>query len=150
MNLPPAAAVVLGLTVLAAGGCRTVNGAAPVRAALPAVTKPDAFERIVQGMSADEVRNLVGRPHVVTPTQHGEVNAETWLYLRKLDEAVSPIPIGTREIPAINPITGQNIVIEEPILHDGFTTLYEDFSLLLVDGHVVAIKRRQRVEQEIH
>jgi len=135
----------LGFAVPTFAGCSAPSRWASGKA-LPPITRPSAFDRLTIGMSAEEVHALLGKPHAITPVRQ---DGETWHYLRKVDEVVRRVSLTTREVPAVNPITGQSIIIQEPVMSDAFTTLYEDIDLLLAEGRIVEISRRQRIEEKI-
>lgn len=140
--------VLAGLTLLGFGGCNSVirsvtNPAVPV--GLRTASRSDSFDLVSKGMGAAEVRARVGKPHAIKGGTEGEI----WLYQQLLDEVVRQVHMGTRDVPAINPITGQSIIIQEPVMNDEVTTLYHDIEILMIDGYVMEISRRQRVERKI-
>jgi len=97
-------------------------------------------------MSAELVRQLVGKPLGIR-TDAGE--GETWLYQRKLDETVRQVPISTRDVPAIDIITGQQITVKEAVMADEFTRLYQDIEIRMINDHVVSVSRTMRVEKNL-
>jgi hypothetical protein len=105
------------------------------------------FEQLVLGMTAEQVRALVGAPQAVRPDPAGGVGDEFWHYRHKRDEVVRQVSIGTRDVPAVNPITGQDIIIKEPIMGNEYTTLYLDFELLIIDGRLRSIDLRRHHER---
>ena len=141
--------VLVCLTFPGMGGCNSVFGPRSNPAGLRTATRPNSFDTITKGMSAAEVRALVGKPHGIKADKADGTEAEIWLYQQILDKVVRQVHMSTRDVPAVNPITGQSIIIQEPVMSDEVTTLYQDIELQMADDHVMEISRRQRVERKI-
>ncbi|HWA25776.1 MAG TPA: hypothetical protein VG734_08955 [Lacunisphaera sp.] len=101
-------------------------------------------------MNAGEVQALVGKPQAVSASGADGAEGATWHYLRRVDEVVRKVSLTTREVPAVNPLTGQSIIINEPVMSDEITTLYEDVDVQMAGERVVEISRRQRTERRIY
>lgn len=144
---PPCLALFLAGLALAslAGGCATNPGSGPT--ARSPLTRTNPFNALTMGMSAAEVRALVGEPREIKADPGEGSDAQLWRYQHKLDEVVRQVPIGTRELPAINPITGQPIVIVESVMTDEFSTIYQDIDLLMIGDRILDIRRSQRVDR---
>ncbi|MFZ5495641.1 MAG: hypothetical protein ACOZE5_09950 [Verrucomicrobiota bacterium] len=98
-------------------------------------------------MTTDQVLALVGRPQAVRPDPAGGAGDEFWHYRYKRDEVMRQVSIGTRDVPAVNPLTGQDIVIKEPVMGNEYTVLYLDFELLIIDGRLRSIDLRRNLER---
>jgi len=149
-SLPVLAA---GLMLLGLGGCKSIpepganrGPAEPTRS--QSAARPDPFKRITKGMTAAEVRALVGEPQEIKKHKVEDTEAEVWRYPAvKVDEVVTQVPVGTRDVPSFNPFTGLTTIIKEPIMGEEFTTLYHDIVLLMIGDRVIEIARRPRVER---
>ena len=126
------------LAVLALAGCSAVPSG-------PGASNP--FELLALGMTTDQVRALVGAPHAVRPDPAGGAGDEFWHYRHKRDEVMRQVSIGTRDVPAVNPLTGQDIIIKEPVMGNESTILYLDFELLIIDGRLRSIDLRRHLER---
>ena len=126
------------LALLALAGCSAVPSG-------PGAANP--FELLALGMTTDQVRALVGAPHAVRPDPAGGAGDEFWHYRHKRDEVMRQVSISTRDVPAVNPLTGQDIIIKEPVMGNESTILYLDFELLIIDGRLRSIDLRRHLER---
>ena len=126
------------LALLALAGCSSGPTAAS-RDANP-------FARLALGMTVDEVRTLVGAPRSIRPDPAGGAGDEFWHYRHKLDETSREVSIGTRDVPAVNPLTGEEIIIQEPVMAREFAILYLDVELKIIDGRLMAIHLSRNLE----
>jgi hypothetical protein len=122
----------------------------PAAAQQPKLTRANAFAVVARGMTAAEVRTLLGEPRDLNPYTVGGTNGETWIYERKIDETIRQVPISSRDVPRFNPFTLQTEIIQEPVMGEEFTTLFEHLELMLVGDRVIDISRWPRVEQHIN
>ena len=128
------------LLALALAGCVAEPG--------PPVAS-DPFAALQKNMSAAQVEALVGEPAEIKPFKAKGLACEIWVYRRKISETVQPLPIGTREVPATNPLTGQSITVTESIYENQFETVIETIELLMVEQRVIEWKRHRLTERVI-
>lgn len=148
LRLGIAGAVLAGATGCGSARAPGSAGAASLPARAGATANP--FDRIVPGLSAAELQSLVGGPRERRPDSSLGAEATVWCYEHQLGVTVRQVSIGTREIPAVNPITGQTITVLEPVLADEFSTVVQVIEVVLVDDHVQLVRRSQRVDRKIH
>lgn len=127
------------LALLALVGCTS----GPVGASREA----PPFAKLALGMTADEVRALVGAPRSIRPDPAGGAGGELWHYRQKLDEMMRQVSVGTRDVPAVNPLTGENIVVKEPVMGNESAILYLDVELLITNGRLKSISVHRNLER---
>jgi hypothetical protein len=104
---------------------------------------PDAFAALQKQMTAAQVRALVGEPVQIKPYKPGDPLGEIWVYQRKVGTHDRQVQIGSREVPATNPLTGQTIMINEPIYEAQVVTDLEIIELLMVESRLAEWKTRR-------
>ena len=145
-----AGVLALGVLLPWFSGCESAPGASQAPAAPAEVaTKHNPFDAVQKGMTAAQVRALVGDPPVTKPFKSGGRDSEIWSYQYKVSETTRLVPIGTREVPTINPVTGQPGTSEESVMGHETTTLYQDINMLMIGGRIVEINRKPRMERNI-
>jgi hypothetical protein len=138
--------------LLTGAGCLILaNGTAAEARAKADASKP-AKPPIEQGMSAEEVRKLIGEPLEIKPIAPDatEVSGEKWVYRRKLHTETTTEPVRSETLPAyLGPGMGENGMgtVISPIYRLKHTTFMQVTALLMVDGQLVTA--RQWVEQEV-
>lgn len=127
------------LALLALAGC----------ASGPTAASRDAnpFARLALGMTVDEVRTLVGAPRSIRPDPAGGAGDEFWHYRRKQDEMSRQVSTGTRDVPAVNPLTGEQIIIQEPVMGNESAILYLDVELKIINGRLMSIHVSRNLER---
>ena len=132
------------LLLLTLSGC--VTGTGP-QAATPAA--PDPFASLRKNMSTDRVKALVGEPADIKPFTAEGFTCEIWVYRRKIGESVRLVPMGTREVPVTDVITGVIHNVQEPFYERQFSSVIETIELLIFQQQVVEWKRHQVTERII-
>jgi hypothetical protein len=94
-----------------------------------------------KGMLSNEVRVVLGEPDEIKPFKTGEIGVYVWTYRRIVEGPVREVIAGTRDLPAINPITGQPTTIQDPIYKQEVTYLHETIELLMQGNTLVEWKR---------
>lgn len=121
---------------------------APGAEASAPAEKP-ARPKLEIGMSAEQVVALVGKPHRTkkAPNDAG-LKAEIWYYEYRVKAGVHEEVLGTRDVPYINPKTGIETILKEPVytVVDDYVT--ETTALVMVDGHLTGSKRYHSMSQE--
>jgi len=132
-------------------GCETDNSGSGARSAGSAASSfgrrgggrtelliPAAkINAIAQGMTADEVRQLLGKPNRVQSYAAAGKTGEIWTYNLSVTEVVKEVSTGVREIESINPMTNQPMTIREPIMTQKRSQHYSTLELLMIDNHLV-------------
>lgn len=143
MKTGPCLSLVLSLAM---AGCTS-------RSASDAADRPSlaAFRALHRGQSAAEVRASVGEPIEVRPFPVSETGlaAEVWVYRRVIAGDERQVPVTTRAVPAVNPITGLPFTVNEPVYETQAATITETIELLMVDQRLVQRKSRRHGDSRI-
>ncbi len=116
-------------------------------AAAPA--ESPARPKIAIGMPAAQVRQLVGEPTRIKKVPRAEgVESEIWYYETKVKVGAHEEPLSTRDVPYVNPKTGIEEIIKEPVYSLVTEYLTETTALVFVDGVLTGSKRYQTRSQE--
>ena len=99
-------------------------------------------------MLGDEVKAVLGEPDEIKPFKSGEIGVYVWTYRRIVEGPVREVITGTRDVPAINPITGQPTTIQDPIYGQEVTYLHETIELLMREGTLLEWKRQAREQRK--
>ncbi len=102
-----------------------------------------------KGMTAAEVRAILGEPDGIKPFKSPDIGVYVWTYNRIVRGPERQVITGTREIPAVNPITGLPITQQEPIYAQEITYLHETIELLMQGDILLAWKRQVTEERRI-
>ena len=125
----------LAVAVLFVSGCATAQA-------------PDPWNGLTVNMTAEQVRALLGQPVVVRPMNSAQGSAEVWIYRRAVSGGVDLVATGTQEIPATNPLTGQQTTVLEPVYSQESRTVEQELQLLMYDGKLVSWKRADRTKRD--
>jgi len=133
-------------------GCVSTPAAGPRPAEAPGKKAPDPFAALQPGMTAEEVRSLVGEPKEIKPLKTASLKSEVWLYDRKIADLTRTADVGNAEVPVVNPFTGVASTTKDTImnLREENITVYEAVEVLMIDGHFAALKRKQWSEQKYY
>jgi hypothetical protein len=134
--------------ILLLGACQTDNsgsGATTGRSGASAMVPRNAdllipaakVNAIAKGMTADEVRALLGAPERVEPYSSAGATAKVWIYTLAVETKFHQVSTGMQEIPSYDPITGAATVIREPIMANRRVKRYTTLELLMVDDRLV-------------
>jgi hypothetical protein len=139
------AGLLLGSTCLVANDDTSASAGPKTEATKPARTG------IAKGMSADEVRKIIGEPKSIKHIDSAELKAESWIYRRKLRTETTQEQVGTESQPAF---IGMGMgdenglgTINVSIYRLKHTTFYQMTALLMVDNTMM--EARQWVETEV-
>lgn len=107
---------------------------------------------IAKGMSADEVRKIIGEPLSIKHIDSAEIKAESWTYKRKLRTETTQEFVRDEQQPAfvgvgMGDANGLGSV-SVPVYRLKHTTFYQVTALLMVDGTM--FEARQWIETELH
>lgn len=101
------------------------------------------------GMTADQVRAIAGEPIRIKPLKKEGVSAEIWVYKFDRLAEVKDIPTSINDVPYIDPITGVERSIPEPVYSQQRIFTVETTELLMVNGALTGAKRYRNVRQNI-
>ncbi len=132
------------LFTIALAGCVT-----PSTPPAAASAEPDPFGVLHKTMEAAQVKALVGEPAEIKPFNAEGFACEIWVYRRKVSENVRRVPMGTREVPGFNALTGEASNIKEPIYQNQYVTVTETVELLMYEQRVLELKRQRSAERDI-
>lgn len=121
------------LTALAATGCTSSTTPSSTVAAsgpAPAAMSAPAGVYLAVGMSAAQVEQVAGSPEEVQTTEINGAPAEIWVYTRSGHPVLREVTTGTREVPYVDPISGRELVRQEPII--GYATVTPSIEVRLV------------------
>jgi hypothetical protein len=116
--------------------------ASPAAAAPGAQAGPDA--KLVRGMSAADVKKLMGEPGKVEAMEAPSGKAEIWTYTRELENRSAQVQVGSKPI-TISQIGADNqmhtmTIAEEPIFKMQHITVVEQVDILMFNGHFLEKK----------
>jgi hypothetical protein len=112
----------------------------------PTTAIGDGPERALQnGMTAEEVKHIMGTPAEIKPMESPTGKAEVWIYRRTMLGRVEQIQVGSKPI-TVSSVGGDGLahlqtVAEEPIYKQAVHTDEETISLLMFDGRFISQKR---------
>jgi hypothetical protein len=121
--------------------------AAPSQASVAG--KRDLWQSLVKGATADQVRAALGNPVEVRPMQQVPGHGEIWIY-RRTKVATDMVVTRMENISSIDPFTGQQKTIANPVYSQVTRTIEEELQLLMFDGGLVNWKRGVRGNQDYH
>jgi hypothetical protein len=133
-------AIIAGLVMIALGltGCSSVPSAQEA-------AKEDPWLVLAKDMTAEQVRAALGPPIEVRPmkTSGGEI----WIYRQTRVTGVGLYPVKTQDIPSVNPRTGEEQTIPNPVYNQETRSVEEELQLLMFDGKLVTWNRSVLKEQ---
>jgi hypothetical protein len=94
-------------------------------------------------MTPAEVRAVWGEPAEVTPVASPDGSSERWLYRQPPRNVVEQKVTGTREVQYVDPITGAERMIPEPVYSNVTTTIVEEIHLLWFNGKLIKWTRQR-------
>jgi len=107
-----------------------------------------SLDALRKGMTATEVRAVLGNPDEIKPFKSPDIGVYVWTYRRVVRGPERQVITGTRDIPAINPITGQSITMQEPIYAQEITYFHETIDLLMQRDALLEWKRTAFAERK--
>lgn len=118
------------------------DSATPAETAAPRPT-------VAVGMTADQVREVAGKPGRIKPLKKEGLVAEVWFYNFDKVTEVKDIAARIREVPYIDPLTGRVRMVPEPAYSQQRTVLTETTELLMIDGTLTGAKRYRKVRRDL-
>ena len=142
-------------------GCTTAPPPAPVSPGAGATASPtaEALEHgpestLRKGMTAAEVRRILGEPAEIKPMKAPSGKAETWVYHRIIRGPVQQVQVGTRSTPIAsmlgNSAAAMPTTVDEPIFRQQAEVIEETLNLLMFDDLLVDQSRsfKKRMEYQ--
>jgi hypothetical protein len=137
--LAHALASVLVVLLLAACGSPASTGSAA----------SGTFPTLRLGLIAAQVRALCGEPAEITPWSNSDVRAETWIYRHTLRTDQRQTVVGTRDVPAADPVSGTLRTDKVNAYANETVEIIEVTELLMVEGRLTAQKHHVVKERAI-
>ena len=112
---------------------------------------PRLLAQLHKGQTSAQVETLLGKPAEIRPfsVENGDLRSEVWIYRVIVEEKEWQVPTGIREIPAVNPRTGQSIVIQEPIYETQQVRTTDIVELPMVEQQLLEWKVRRETTQAL-
>ncbi len=149
-------------TVLLLAGCATDSSAPTANTAAAPAAKPAPkheekkpetlipvakINSIAQGMKAETVREILGKPSQVTPFKKDTITGEIWTYRVAYADTLDQVATSMKEVPGWDPINNRAISIQEPVYQLQRTRVYTTLELLIVDGRLIQRKGGRDVDR---
>jgi hypothetical protein len=141
--------LLIGLLLLVAG-CASAPETSPRPADAARTKAPDPFVGLQKGMTAEEVKNLVGEPKEIKPLIAAGLKGEDWLYDHTIADFTKSVGSGTQDMPVTNPLTGATSVAPQTVMTEEYVTVHETVDVLMFDGRVIELKRKQWSDRKIY
>ena len=153
MNAPivtiKGAAGCLAATLLTACASSS-NSPAPTDVARPATSSAMAASaKLAKGLTGVQVRALLGAPAATKPLTTAGVDGQIWSY-PFVSTDVRQVAVTTQEIPAVNPLTGQNTTRTEPVYQDQTMETTDTLHLLMVDDQLIDWRVVRKEHSQFH
>ncbi len=134
----------IGLAALLVAGCASSttapNGSADPRT--PAAKIPAAG--LNKDMTPEQVRSLLGNPDSTKPMKAPEGHSEVWTYQLHRSTNVRMVPVGSHDVPYVDPMTGEQRMISEPAYERESVDVVEELRLLWYNDRLVSWKKVTR------
>ena len=88
-------------------------------------------------MKAGEVEGLLGAPVEIRPMEIEGLKAEVWVYLRTGKPMTREITTGMRDVHYVDPISGRELIRQEPIIGYQTQTPNLELRLLMFNGSLL-------------
>ena len=137
----------LPLAALAAlAGC--TPGAAPAPAAAPDAS-PRAERELARGMVPGEVRARWGEPDQIRPRPGEAGGGFVWTYRRVVRVTEQPVPVGTVDVPAFDPLSGRERTEKAFVYSQEWEKNFEVTELVFIDGELASWSRSTQTERKL-
>lgn len=108
-------------------------------------------QTLKQGMTAEQVRQIMGEPAEIDPMVPPTDKAEVWVYRRTVNGPVEQVLVGSKPITyssvGSDGLAHQETVAEEPVYKQAFHFDVQTISLLMFDGKYLS--QKQRVDKRV-
>jgi hypothetical protein len=99
-------------------------------------------------MSAADVRQRFGAPAEIRPYEKVEsVKAEIWVYHGTEFGGVREVGGGVREVPYVDPLSGQTKMMQEPLTRLERMSIRHTVQLLMIEGRVAELSRTRDIDR---
>lgn len=117
-------------------------------AANASATKP-ARPSLAVGMTAEQVREIAGKPSTIKPVKKEGLKAEIWIYKFDKLAGVKDVATSTRDVLVADPIGGIVKTMPEPVYSQQRTFVVETTEVLMIDGALAGAKRYRSVRNDL-
>jgi outer membrane protein assembly factor BamE (lipoprotein component of BamABCDE complex) len=145
----------LALIALLAGCANAPSSSAPAGAGAgpTAAAADDHPERgLKKGMTAAQVRQIMGAPAEINPRPSPTGKAEAWVYHRTFIGPPQQLQVGTKPISVMvqdaDGVYRSHVIQEEPIYRQAHDKTTETIHLLMFDGQLVEQATTAQKQQE--
>lgn len=111
--------------------------------------KPVSFTTLRKGLTDTEVRTLLGEPAEIREIQKSGLTGHIWTYHWKVAETTKMVALNTREVPAINPRTGEATTVREPVYDAQVNAIVETAELLIYEKKLYGWKILRKDESHV-
>lgn len=156
MILRSAATLVPAAALVGAGCSSPTSGPASQPPPPSAVTAAashspaDPFQKLAKGLTAAQIKALLGEPHEIKPFAAKGLISEIWIYQRSRPGKSRQVVARMQEIPYVDPLTGNMRTIQEPVYEHESTTINETFELLMFSGSLASWKQHQETDRSFN
>lgn len=136
--------IVIGLLA----GCSTPvpQSNAPTATRDEVSPQPNKLSELKKGMSANEVVALLGQPSERKQEQVTPVHVEVWTYIIVSTEQ-REVAISTRDVPYIDPFSGAQKTMKEPVYAQETTKTTLKVDLLVIEDRLIEWKVKKDVSR---
>lgn len=99
----------------------------------------DPFTMLHKGMSAEQVRALVGEPRTIKPGESADMKVELWTYTRKIWTTTTTEATRTREVPYFDPFINAIRMVPEPDYQPLTIDVVERITLVMIEDQISQI-----------
>lgn len=118
--------------------------------AVPAAASADPkspFRALKKGLTAAEVRFLLGAPAEIKRVESAGITSEIWTYRTSVPGPARQVAAEMQDVPFVDPVTGIMRMIKEPIYKLEQTRINETTDLLMIKGLLVEWKQLRTAER---
>jgi hypothetical protein len=144
-----------GIAAALLAGCAATdtameNRAAPAAPAVTASSLPAPYSALQKGFTTAQIRERIGAPAETKPFKSAGVTAQVWSYVLHSTEKVNDVSVGTRQVPAVNPLTGADTSRTEDVYEHRTVLIKDMLELLVVDDRLIEWKITRRESNAFH
>lgn len=136
-----------GADAAASSAAPAVDAAAPAEAADPIAA---AYRRLQKGMTAPQVKALLGEPVEVKPFESEGIANEIWIYTRSFPGPTRQTAAEMVDVPYVDPISGVAGNLKTPFYRLEKSLVTETTRLLLIRGVLVEWNQQREVDRSFY
>lgn len=108
------------------------------------------LQSLEKGMTAEQVRSVLGEPQKIGPMESPSGQAEVWTYRTSYVGRLRQVQTGSTTYSRPNPITGVEETVSEPVYSTEQEFVEETIELLIFDGKLIEWKKRRAADRDYH